>query len=157
MTDIIEKPARAPSDYAVTGLYFFDGQVVELAASLRLSERGELEITDLNRLYLEQGALHVEIFGRGFAWLDAGTPESLLAASDFVRTLELRQGLKVSCPEEVAFRMGFIDRDHLSRLARANGSNPYGQYLGRVAEEAGWELRLEEYSDSGGGTDAGVP
>ena len=145
VTDIIEKPSVPPSDYAVTGLYFFDADVVELAATLRPSARGELEITDLNRLYLERGLLHVEILGRGFAWLDAGTPESLLAASDFVRTLELRQGLKACCPEEVAFRMGFIDRAQLLRLAQALGDSAYGRYLARIADEPEWEARLEEY------------
>lgn len=144
---IIEKPARPPSDFAVTGLYFFDSDVVNLAASLKPSARGEIEITDLNRLYLERGELHVEFLGRGFAWLDAGTAESLLAASDFVRTLELRQGLKANCPEEVAFRMGFIAQRDLVRLADALGDNPYGHYLRRVAEEPAWEARLEGYHD----------
>jgi glucose-1-phosphate thymidylyltransferase len=152
VTDIIEKPLNPPSDYAVTGLYFFDDQVAELAGTLQPSGRGELEITDLNRRYLERGALHVEILGRGFAWLDAGTPESLLAASDFVRTLELRQGLKTSCPEEIAFRMGFIDREHLARLARGIGNNPYGRYLGRVADEPAWESRVEAHPGRGNGT-----
>ena len=135
IADIVEKPATAPSPYAVTGLYFYDADVVDLARTLTPSARGELEITDLNRRYLERGALNVELFGRGFAWLDAGTPGTLLSASDFVRTIEERQGLKVSCPEEVAFRMGFIDRDHLERLAREMGENPYGRYLARIARE----------------------
>ena len=143
---IVEKPAKPPSDYAVTGLYFYDADVVDLARTLTPSARGELEITDLNRLYLERGALDVELLGRGYAWLDAGTPETLLAASDFVRTLELRQGLKASCPEEVAYRMGFIGREQLHVLAEALGDSPYGRYLARVAQEPAWESRLEGYA-----------
>lgn len=154
---IIEKPAVPPSDYAVTGLYFFDEHVVDMARTLRPSARGELEITDLNGLYLARGELAVEILGRGFAWLDAGTPESLLAASDFVRTLELRQGLKVSCPEEVAFRMGFLTQDQLRALAGSIGDNPYGEYLRRVADEPAWESRMEAHdstADARGSTGA---
>ncbi len=138
VTGIVEKPREPPSDYAVTGLYFFDGEVSERAATLRPSARGELEITDLNLLYLGRGELNVELLGRGFAWLDAGTPEALLDASDFVRTLELRQGLKASCPEEVAFRMGFIDNERLSRLAQLIGDYPYGRYLRRLADGPEW-------------------
>jgi glucose-1-phosphate thymidylyltransferase len=140
---LIEKPANPPSDYAVTGLYFYDEHVVELARTLTPSARGELEITDLNRLYLERGELAVEVLGRGFAWLDAGTPETLLAASDFVRTLELRQGLKASCPEEIAFRMRFIDQGDLRRVADRIGDNPYGRYLLRIASEPAWESRID--------------
>jgi glucose-1-phosphate thymidylyltransferase len=141
ITGIVEKPEIPPSDYAVTGLYFFDESVVELARELLPSTRGELEITDLNQKYLDRGLLNVELLGRGFAWLDAGTPESLLAASDFVRTLELRQGLKASCPEEVAFRMGFIDQEQILRLADSIGDNPYGRYLQRIVAEPEWERR----------------
>ena len=141
--DIIEKPSNPPSDYAVTGLYFYDSRAADFARELRPSARGELEITDLNRLYLAQDELDVELLGRGFAWLDAGTPESLLAASDFVRTLELRQGLKTGCPEEVAYRMGFIDRDTLCRLAEQIGDGPYSRYLLRVAREPVWEAPSE--------------
>lgn len=143
VADIVEKPQSPPSDYAVTGLYFYDPAAVDFARALRPSARGELEITDLNRMYLERGDLEVELLGRGFAWLDAGTPETLLAASDFVRTLELRQGLKASCPEEVAFRMGFIGRDDLHRLAREIGDSPYGRYLQRIAREPAWETRID--------------
>lgn len=131
-----EKPARPPSNYAVTGLYFYDERAPSLARSLRPSARGELEITDLNRKYLEAGDLHVETLGRGFAWLDTGTPSSLLAAADFVRTIEERQGLKIACPEEVAFRMGYIDGEALARAAEGCGNGDYGAYLLRLAEEA---------------------
>lgn len=151
VTGIVEKPADPPSDYAVTGLYFFDGRASELAGDLTPSARGELEITDLNLRYLEEGDLHVEVFGRGFAWLDAGTPESLLAASDFVRTVELRQGLKASCPEEIAYRMGFIDQGQVSLLAERFGDNPYGKYLHRVAREKRWEWEREGHFGRGTG------
>jgi glucose-1-phosphate thymidylyltransferase len=119
----------------VTGLYFYDQNVSELAKSLKPSARGELEITDLNRLYLERGALKVEIMGRGYAWLDTGTHESLLDASQFIATLENRQGLKVACPEEIAYRQRWIDATHLTRLAQPLMKNGYGQYLLRLLGE----------------------
>jgi glucose-1-phosphate thymidylyltransferase len=130
-----EKPRQPKSNYAVTGLYFYDSRVVELAKSLKPSPRGELEITDLNRLYLEQGKLNVEIMGRGYAWLDTGTHESLLEASQFIATLEKRQGLKVACPEEIAWRRGWIDADQVKRLAQPLAKNGYGQYLLRLLNE----------------------
>ncbi len=124
-----EKPVRPKSNYAVTGLYFYDHQVIDLAAQLRPSARGELEITDLNRLYLERGALRVELLGRGVAWLDTGTHESLIQASMFIEAIEARQGLKVCCPEEIAFRSGFIDAAQLERLAAPLAKSGYGTYL----------------------------
>jgi len=130
-----EKPAAPRSTYAVTGLYFFDNQVVEIAERLRPSARGELEITDVNRVYLERESLYVERLGRGIAWLDTGTHEALLQASTFVRTIEERQGLKVACIEEVAFRMRYIDAADLERLARPMARQPYGAYLLRILQE----------------------
>ncbi len=125
---IVEKPPRPPSNLAVTGLYFYDNNVLDLAAGLRPSQRGELEITDINRAYIQEGRLNVQRLGRGFAWLDTGTEDSLLLAADFVRAIEQRQGYKIACIEEVAFRMGFINGDQLETLA-ARFNNNYGQYL----------------------------
>jgi glucose-1-phosphate thymidylyltransferase len=132
---IVEKPSAAKSKWAVTGLYFFDQQIVEIAASLKPSARGELEITDAVSAYLRMGQLHVERLGRGFAWLDTGTPDSMLDASEFMRTLEKRQGFRVSCPEEIAFRMGFISREDLERLGRELEKSQYGLYLLSVAND----------------------
>lgn len=124
-----EKPKAPKSRYAVTGLYFYDQRVSELAAALKPSARGELEITDLNRKYLELGQLRVEILGRGFAWLDTGTQESLLDAAQFIQTVEKRQGLKVACPEEIAYRLGYIDAAQVEQLAKSLANNAYGKYL----------------------------
>jgi len=133
---IEEKPSSPRSNWAVTGLYFYDEQVVELAASLKPSARGELEITDLNRLYLERGQLSVVQLGRGYAWLDTGTPDSLIDAATFVRAIEKRQGLRVCSPEEVAYEQGFISRDQLRALALELGKSSYGRYLLDLAEQA---------------------
>jgi glucose-1-phosphate thymidylyltransferase len=131
-----EKPRNPKSRYAVTGLYFYDRRVVEFASALRPSARGELEITDLNRRYLELGELDVKIMGRGFAWLDTGTHDSLLAASQFIATIEQRQGLKIACPEEIAYRMGYIDAQQLEALATPLRKSGYGEYLMRVLRES---------------------
>jgi glucose-1-phosphate thymidylyltransferase len=131
---IEEKPRQPRSSYAVTGLYFYDNQVVDIAAGLTPSARGELEITDVNNAYLQRGQLHVELLGRGMVWLDTGTHESLHAASSFIETIDQRQGLKIGCPEEVAFRMGFIDAAQLRRLAEPMRRSGYGEYLLAIAD-----------------------
>ena len=132
---IEEKPAKPRSNYAVTGLYFFDNQVVEIAAGIKPSSRGELEITDINNYYLKQGQLRVELLGRGFAWLDTGTHESLLEASTFIETIEKRQGQQVACIEEIAYNLGYIDTDQVHKLAEPLIKNSYGQYLMHIIEE----------------------
>ena len=136
-TSIEEKPKVPKSNFAVTGLYFYDQDVVDIAAGIAPSARGELEITDINRIYLERGHLTVEQMGRGFAWLDTGTPDNLLAASDFVGTLEKRQGYRIACPEEIAFKQGFIDRDRLEKLGAALGKSDYAKYVQALAAATG--------------------
>ncbi len=139
---IEEKPEKPRSNYAVTGLYFYDNSVIEKAKKLKPSKRGELEITDLNRLYLEENALHVKLLGRGMAWLDTGTHESLLKASDFIATIEFRQGLKVACLEEIAYAKGYIDKNQLTKLAESMKNNNYGKYLMQIANG---EIRTYNY------------
>jgi glucose-1-phosphate thymidylyltransferase len=136
VVSIEEKPRQPRSSYAVPGLYFYDHHVVEIAKSLKPSERGELEITDLNRVYLEKGQLRAQIFGRGIAWLDAGTHESLLQAGSFIQTIQERQGLMISCPEEIAYRMGHISKEQLSELGKKLAGNSYGEYILSVARDA---------------------
>jgi glucose-1-phosphate thymidylyltransferase len=132
---IEEKPARPKSNYAAVGLYFYDEKITDIAASIRPSARGELEITDVNNAYLTEGSLHVQLLGRGIAWLDTGTPEAMLQAGVFVQTVQQRQGLMISCPEEIAFRKGWIDREQLMQLANPLEKNHYGQYLLQLARE----------------------
>ena len=135
MISIEEKPKRPKSNYAVTGLYFYDNEVVDIAKTVKPSHRGEIEITDVNKVYLERGKLNVEPLGRGFAWLDTGTQDALLDASHFVATMEKRQGLKIACIEEIAYRKGYISRGQMVKLAEDLNKTEYGKYLLKIAEE----------------------
>jgi glucose-1-phosphate thymidylyltransferase len=149
VTDIEEKPAKPKSNFAVTGLYFYDSDVVGIARDLKPSPRGELEITDLNRVYLERGQLSVELLGRGTAWIDTGTHDSLLGAGNFIEVIEARQGLKVACPEEIAWRMGYIDDSQLATLAAPLMKSGYGKYLLRLMEQdfSGWQPEFKSDSE----------
>jgi glucose-1-phosphate thymidylyltransferase len=150
VTDIEEKPAKPKSNFAVTGLYFYGNEVVDIARDIRPSARGELEITDLNRVYLDRGRLLVELLGRGTAWIDTGTHDSLLAAANFIQVIEARQGLKVACPEEIAWRMGYIGNDQLAALAAPLIKSGYGKYLMRLLQEdfSGWQPEFKsEHKD----------
>jgi glucose-1-phosphate thymidylyltransferase len=138
VTSLAEKPSQPTSNYAVPGIYFYDNQVVEIASKIQPSDRGELEITDVNKNYLQKGQLNVQILGRGIAWLDAGTHESLLEASQFIHTLEKRQGLKVGCLEEIAYRMGYITEEQVRALAGPLAKNGYGQYLLHMLNRPYW-------------------
>jgi len=140
-----EKPSKPKSNWAVTGLYFYDRHVVEMAKQVKPSARGELEITTLNEMYLQQGNLNVEVLGRGFAWLDTGTHDSLLEASQFISTIEKRQGFKVACLEEIAWRMGFIDQEACHRLGRQLAKSPYGQYVMEVTAAAGGPVAVTNW------------
>jgi glucose-1-phosphate thymidylyltransferase len=155
VVSIEEKPENPRSNWAATGLYFFDQQATAIAATLAPSARGEYEITDLLRRYLQRGELQVELMGRGVAWLDTGTMETLIEAAEFVRVLEKRQGLRIACPEEVAFEMGFIEREALTRLARAMANSDYGQYLLRVAAGPEPRVAMRTGDDQGGSRETG--